>query len=379
MPASPPSSAIRRVPLFGDAAFFVRASNLPGVPAAFARAVLGLFAAFALLAAAPVATRAEPVGHATKTPRTPPPPATIKLAGVSYTDARAWFARLGYKAAYDADKRVLTLSSATGKITLTADSREASLHGIRIFLGEPALVRRGALHVASIDLDRFIHPILRPNQLPPRALRTIVLDPGHGGNDSGTQNKTHKLSEKGFTLDVAQRVQRLLADSGWRVLLTRTDDRFIALPARAEFANKAGADLFVSIHFNAVANNPAVRGTETYVLTPRFQRSTSSPLPTPDDKLDQPGNRHDHWSAVLGAQMHRQLLGKLRTEDRGYKRARFAVLRLVDCPAVLVEAGYLSNDAEARKIATEAYRGDIAEALAAAIHAYAASLGSASR
>lgn len=306
-------------------------------------------------------------------------PAVVKIGGVSYTEARPWFARLGYQAAYDAKIQTLTLSSAAGRIVLEADSREITLHGLRVFLGEPVAMRKGALFVATIDLDRFVGPILRPSQLAPRPLRTIVLDPGHGGNDTGTQNKPGKLDEKIFTLDVAKRLQRLLADSGWKVVLTRTDDRFVALPDRAELANKANADLFVSIHFNAVANNAGVKGTETYVLTPRYQRSTSSLLPSADDKVDQVGNRHDAWSAVLGAQMHRQLLGKLKSEDRGFKRARFAVLRLVDCPAVLVEAGYLSNNTEARKLATEAYRGDIAEALAAGIQAYAAALDTAGK
>ncbi len=304
-------------------------------------------------------------------------PSTVKIKGVAYTEARAWFARLGYKAAYDAEKKTLTLGSASGRVVLEVESREATLNGMRVFLGEPVKAYRGGVYVAGTDLDRFIGPILRPSQLAPRPLRTIVIDPGHGGTDTGTQNKAGKLDEKNFTLDVAKRLQRMLAESGWKVVLTRTDDRFVALPDRAELANKAKADLFVSIHFNSVANNPAVRGTETYVLTPRYQRSTSSQLPSPEDKVEQIGNRHDGWSAVLGAQMHRQLLGKLKTEDRGYKHARFAVLRLVDCPAVLVEAGYLSNDAEARKLNTEAYRGDIAEALAAGVQAYAAALATA--
>jgi N-acetylmuramoyl-L-alanine amidase len=329
---------------------------------------------FVLASAAPAAL-ASAGARPAAAPR-PAAPATARIGGVSYTEARAWFARLGYQASFDADARALTLQAAAGQIVLTADSREASVHGLRIFLGEAPLLHKGALYAATIDLDRFLGPILRPAQLGRRPLRTIVLDPGHGGQDSGTRNAARKLDEKVFTLDVARRVQKLLAeaDPSWRVLLTREDDRFVALPARAEFANRADADLFVSIHFNAVANNADVRGTETYVLTPRFQRSTSSAVRDPEDAVAQVGNRHDSRSAVLGALLHRQLLHSLKTEDRGYKRARFAVLRLVDCPSVLLEAGYLSNDAEARRIANPAFRGDIAEAIAAGIQAYAAAL-----
>jgi N-acetylmuramoyl-L-alanine amidase len=306
-------------------------------------------------------------------------PAKVTLAGVNYTEARAVFSRLGFKPAWDAKSRQLTLNSGATKLVFTADSREASVLGLRTFLGEPAVLHKGALYLTSIDLERFVLPILRPDRNAPRPLRVIVIDAGHGGNDSGTRSADDKLLEKTFTLDVARRLQRLLAGSDWRVVMTRTDDRYIALPERAEMANAARADLFISIHFNAVANGNAVRGTETYVLTPRFQRSTSSAKAGPDDRVEHPGNRHDAWSAVLGYHMHRQLLSKLKTEDRGFKRARFAVLRLVNCPGVLVEAGYLSNAGEARRIAEPGYRGDIAEALASAVNAYAASLATAER
>jgi N-acetylmuramoyl-L-alanine amidase len=306
-------------------------------------------------------------------------PATVRIGETSYAEARAWFTRLGYRPSYAAETRTLTLENASGKIVFTDGSRDARLNGMRIFLGEPALLLKGYMHVPVVDLERFITPILRPAQLPPRPLRTIVLDAGHGGNDTGTRNQARQLDEKLFTLDVAQRLRRLLRDDKWRVLLTRDDDRFISLADRAEFANSAKADLFVSIHFNAVANNPSVRGTETYVLTPQHMRSTSSAKLAPDDNLAQPGNKHDAWSAVLGYHMHRELLARLKTEDRGYKRARFAVLRLVDCPAVLVEAGYLSNNDEAGRIADEAYRAKIAEALYTAILAYDSALASAGK
>ncbi len=330
-----------------------------------------------LVAAAPAALASA----ARPAPRPGSAPAVATIGGVAYTEARPWFARLGYQAAYDAEKKQLTLSAPAGRIVIEADAREISFHGMRYFLGDPAALHKGAIHLSTIDLERFLGPILRPGRLSPRPLRTIVLDPGHGGQDSGTRNVAQKLDEKIFALDVAKRVERLLlaTDPSWRVLLTRSDDRFVTLADRARFANEAGADLFVSIHFNAVANNPAVRGTETYILTPRHQRSTSATLRSPDDDTEQAGNAHDHWSAVLGAQMHRHLLAKLKTQDRGFKRARFAVLRLVDCPAVLVEAGYLSNDAEARRIADPAFRGDIAEAIVAGIQSYAAALATAGR
>ena len=121
-------------------------------------------------------------------------------------------------------------------------------------------------------------------------------------------------------------------------------------------------------------NSPAVLGTEIYAMTPQYQRSTSS-APTEKDpgaRMAYPGNRNDPWNVVLGYCIQDKLLGKLGSEDRGLKRARFAVLRFVNTPAVLVESGYLSNAAEARKICTSAYRDNIAEGIAEGIRAYSA-------
>lgn len=331
-----------------------------------------------LLACVAFGVLPAPVAAAAASARSPEKsPATVRIGDTAYTEARAWFTRLGYRPSYASETRTLTLESPAGAIVFTDGSRDARLNGMRIFLSEPALLLKGYLHVPVIDLERFITPILRPSQLSSRPLRTIVLDAGHGGNDGGTRNHPQNLDEKVFTLDVAQRLHRLLGEDKWRVLLTRTDDRFISLADRAEFANAARADLFISIHFNAVANNASVRGTETYVLTPQHMRSTSSARLTPEDNVAQVGNKHDAWSAVLGYHMHRELLARLNTVDRGYKRARFAVLRLVDCPAVLVEAGYLSNNEEAALIAQDSYRAKIAEALYTAILAYDSALTSA--
>ncbi len=301
----------------------------------------------------------------------------IDVDGRTRVAAKPWFTSLGYTPVKDdADEAVrLTLRGPEGRIVLRADSREIEFAGRRVFLGDAILARAGTLYLSRIDAERALLPLLRPDRLPARPpVRTVVLDAGHGGQDSGTVNTTLRLQEKNFALDVALRLRRQLADTGWQVVMTREEDRFVPLRERAEIANRADADVLVSIHFNAVAGNAAVRGTETFVLTPRHQRSTSSAVSSPEDDAEQPGNAHDHWSQVLGWQLHRRLLNKLGTDDRGLKRARFAVLRYADCPAVLVEAGYLSNDSEARRIADANFRGDIAEALAAGLQAYAAIL-----
>lgn len=298
----------------------------------------------------------------------------VTLAGTNYLDASAFLARYGLTGEWVEKDRRMRFESAWTKLELELDKREAAFNGIRLFLGDAVLARERAIHLSRLDAEWLLAPLLRPATFAGQArpVRTIVIDAGHGGQDTGTRNPRLKLDEKGFALDVAQRLAALLTKEGYRVVMTRDDDTFVPLAERAEIAKRAGADLFVSIHFNAVASAPAVRGTETYIVTPQFQRSTDSTGPSDSDKQRQPGNSHDPWNTVLGYQVHRQLLAKLGTFDRGLKRARFAVLRLAECPAVLVEAGYLSNDAEAEKIATPAYRTAIAEAVADGIASYAA-------
>jgi N-acetylmuramoyl-L-alanine amidase len=260
-------------------------------------------------------------------------------------------------------------------------NRDFYLDGVRIFMGEATVLNKGSLYVSKIDVIKTIAPLLRPvdhvNQLP-RPPKLIVLDPGHGGSDPGKQNFTLQLNEKDMTLDVVLRLRTLLEARGYRVLLTRSDDSKLApaqrtdLERRADVANRAPADLFLSVHFNSA--QPTVRGTETYVLTPQFQRSSA------DDKKDDstnkflPGNRQDFANVMLGYHLHRTLLADLKTSDRGYKRARYVVLCFAECPAALIEAAYLSNDAEARKVATPEYRQQIAQAIADGVDDYAAAL-----
>lgn len=310
----------------------------------------------------------------------------IRIRGSEFVDLAEVAKRFGYQTQWEVPARKLTLTrNATTRLVFQADDRDFHLDGTRIFLSERVTALRGTLWLSKFDLLKTLGPLLAPATqaaILPQPPRLIVLDAGHGGTDPGKSNARHKVAEKDMTLDVVLRLKPLLEARGYRVLLTRQDDsRFannvlIDLQRRADFANKAVADLFLSVHFNAVEPKDAARvtGSETYVLTPQSMLSTSDEKK--DDLTDTafPGNRNDIANVLLGFHLHRQILGDLKTSDRGFKRARFAVLRFVESPAALIEAAYLSNDDEAARVGTPEFRQQIAEAIARGVDAYAKTL-----
>lgn len=266
---------------------------------------------------------------------------------------------------------VQSFANAWNRIELRHDSRQIDLDGRRIFLSEGVIAHQSALWLSAADVASLIHPVLRPQDFADQArvVKRIWIDAGHGGKDRGTHNDPLALSEKHLTLDVALRLEKILTAQGFDVIQTRREDVYIELAERGELSRDS--DLLVSIHFNA-AGNPDAHGTETYVLTPAGQRSTGDHKQrTVDELAAEPGNQTDAWNAILGYQVHDALVGDLGTLDRGLKRARFVVLRLTTVPAVLIEAGFLSNDEEATRIASASRRGEIAESIANGIVAYA--------
>ena len=265
-----------------------------------------------------------------------------------------------------------------------AESREATLNGLRLFLGDPVALAGGVLCLSRADFERSVAPVLRPGfGLDPRpAPKVIVLDAGHGGQDPGRVNTPLKINEKTLTLDVARRVRRLLEADGFKVVLTRESDTFIALPQRAAASNLARADAFVSIHFNALPQDARTAGVEVYTFPPRGQRSTNSWSPGAKEDAEQhasPVHRVDGWSALLAHSLHGRLVGDLKAPDRGRKLMHLAVLRPLQAPGVLVECGFLTSEAEARRIATPEYRQQLAAALAAGIRDYARAVEAARR
>lgn len=302
----------------------------------------------------------------------------VRLYGVDYIDAREFGRRFGLTARWTEPAAVMRLESRWTRLELTLHRADTLLNDLRIYLGEPIVAYRGSLYLAKRDADHVLAPILSPPRTAVPRLKTILIDAGHGGRDPGNRNPRLRLQEKNLTLDVARRLGSLLAARGFRVVQTRRTDRYLELDDRTALIRRTRADLFISIHFNAFAD-PAVAGTETYVLTPLGD--ASSPAPERDGRMqatEYPGNRHDPWNVLLGYQVHRRLVEQLGCTDRGLKRFRYAVLRTATCPAVLVEAAFLTHGAEARLAATAGFRQKIAHALANGISAYAAALQRAS-
>lgn len=303
--------------------------------------------------------------------------ATKRLHGTDYVSLADAAARLGLKFSWVKRGKTARIAGGDVRAEIEADSREAEVNGVRVFLGDKAEDAGGQLYVSRIDFERCLTPLLRPGHgvAPPRRPQVIVLDPGHGGRDQGTS-----VNEKTYALDVAQRTRKILEHAGYRVVLTREEDVYVALPQRPATANAHKADLFVSIHFNAEEAKRQTSGIEVYTFPPATQRSAKSWAPGEDDDAEKaaaPGNQFDHWNATLAHAIHRRLVTDLQATDRGKKLYHLAVLRGLKCPGVLVECGFLTSDAEARKIATAVYRQRIAQAMAAGIRDYAALLAQA--
>ena len=261
------------------------------------------------------------------------------------------------------------LPTGSGVLTLRPGSLAAGWDGLEFRLGFPPRLIEGQFYVHALDLRKNIAPLLHAGT--PRVItnKVIVLDPGHGGQDPGTHINGNGRYEKTFTLDWALRTAKLLEAKGWRVFLTRTNDADVPLAARVAFAEVHHADLFLSLHFNSSGTNSHDRGgLETYCLTPTGM--PSSLTRGYEDKSTQtfPNNAFDEQNFLLALQMHRTLLKATGGLDRGVRRARFlGVLQGQNRPAVLVEGGYLSNVAEARRIGEPVFRQKMAEAVAEAL------------
>ncbi|MDB6034596.1 MAG: hypothetical protein JWM16_4934 [Verrucomicrobiales bacterium] len=281
-------------------------------------------------------------------------------------DAWGQYNRLGKPSLVNgAPSPMYQFQTTNGTILLKMGSRIARCNGLECWLGYAPQMIKGVPYIYALDALKSFQALLNARSLRPGNARIVVIDPGHGGKDSGSRNSFSTRWEKEYTLDWALRLRTLLVEKGWKVVMTRTNDVDVPLPERVQAAERAKADLFISLHFNSGLPNKELAGIETYCLTPAGLPSNLVRTYDDDPKALFPNNAFDEQNYQVAYKLHRSLMETSGALDRGLRRARFmSVLRGQNRPAVLIEGGYLSNPNEAKKIAAAAYRQHLAEGVA---------------
>src|SRR3989449_8340481 len=202
-------------------------------------------------------------------------------------------------------------------------------------------------------------PPAAPEAAIPAPFTVVVLDPGHGGQDSGAM--CGGVLEKDLTLDVARRIDRLLDSEGIATLMTRLGDTYVSLADRAAFANRVRNCIFVSIHFNE-DNKPVASGVETYYAAHQITAGSflASWLPFLWRPLSDSPNFE---SQSLAQYIQEALVARTGALDRGTIAKQFFVIANVTSPAVLIEGGFLTNKEDISKVASEDYREHLAAAV----------------
>lgn len=288
---------------------------------------------------------------------------------------------------YDPLSRVIILKKDSTKLELLIDSNKALLSGMPIELKSPVILK-DSLIMAPVEVRSYFFPSPSEKAAPPaekkegvflREVRTVVIDPGHGGKDPGAIGRGG-LQEKEVVLDVSRRVKKELEKRGLKVYLTRDDDRFIALNQRPKAADRRKADIFVSIHANA-NHSRRIEGFEVYYLSDSVDDEARARASAENAPLElEEANFLESFSvkAILWDMIHTEnrresielasMLGSVVSRQMdlkmlGCKGAAFVVLKGSSVPSVLVEMGYISNQEGERKLRDLSYRQKMAEAI----------------
>jgi len=249
----------------------------------------------------------------------------------------------------------------------------------RVLVGE---ARRGGLTMALPDAVADVR--IRDARTPGRPI--VLIDPGHGGRDPGALGVSRTVAEKQLTLAMATELADLLEKRGRvRLALTREDDRYLSLDQRAAIARRIGASLFISLHMDS-APNPLARGTTLYSLSDVASSAEAARFANAENRAGEPlssasdGSLRSilsdlalrgqmEQSAELARRTVRRAAGRVALRPRPHQFAAFHVLRRADTPALLVEAGYISNVEDEALLMTPAGRAPLVLVLAQAIEA----------
>lgn len=262
------------------------------------------------------------------------------------------------------DSKTYILSGRGNRITFETNSKVGSINGVMVYYSYPLDFYRGKPIINGKDFLLFIDPILNNHDIRKHRLQTIVIDPGHGAQDTGARGRYSK--EKTIALAIARELAHYLSSQGYRVIMTRNRDVFIPLKERPAVCDRFGGDLYVSIHCNSSPDS-FIKGTETFLYTPAGTCSTYAG--EGEKAKSENGNRYDKNNARLAYEIQKSLKNAGR-DDRGVKHAKFAVLKYCDKPAVLVETGFISSPTEENLLNTRTFQKQIASAIGRGIISY---------
>ncbi|MFH1856124.1 MAG: N-acetylmuramoyl-L-alanine amidase [Candidatus Omnitrophota bacterium] len=272
-------------------------------------------------------------------------------------------------------------------VALQSGSSIALVNGCVEYMSIPVMIK-GSNFVIPLELAGKIDGIFTtPVKAGKLKLKTVVIDPGHGGQDPGAIGRSG-LREKDVVLDVALNLKKMLEAEGIKVIMTRQDDIFISLWKRAYIANNNRADFFISIHANA-STSRRPNGFEVYCLSNTVDDDTRSIEAVENTALQFEESSIDKHNTNLDAMLWDLCFAENRTQslqlagilcsraekelvvnNRGVKFARFYVLKGVRIPSILVEIGFVSNTNEEKNLKNPAYRKEVAGVLAGSIRQY---------
>lgn len=254
-----------------------------------------------------------------------------------------------------------TRAVGNGTITLIfgPGPRELRIQGLNCMLCHPTRPDdKGDILISKIDLLNLIDPVLRPTYIANRrSVKSVILDPGHGGHDAGTV--TERVREAQVSLMVASKLAVELKKRGMEVRLTREANHHVSDQSRVDIAMQTENAIFISLHVNSGRSDR--RGVETYTVTPAESNTEK-----------RPANEYDAANAALAVALQAALVHKAEACDGGCRRVRYSLLSSLNCPAALVELGYATHSEEAELLTSDEYQTRLALALAEGISAFAA-------
>ncbi len=318
-----------------------------------------------------------------------------RISGIDYVSLVSVCSSAGVKAEYDAFSGKARLFNNKHEIVLRAGDDAMLYDGELRHLSRVLQVHRGSPVVASSCVEQLMllfgpaGTAITEKKPVFHGIKKVVIDPGHGGYDPGAIGR-NGLKEKTVTLDVAKRLTSILRGSGVDVVMTRSTDVFIPLERRVEIANASGADLFISIHINA-SRQRSLNGFEVYYVSPQvndYKRAREAAgeyslrLPEEEEKGLPYDVKRILWdmfysysraeSSALAGHICDKIACEMKMKILGVKNARFHVLRGANMPAVLIEAGFVSNPSEEAQLRNSRYRQRLAECIARGLESYTA-------